>query len=89
MNQVRVKKVAGTTVHFWPSSKISKKWMTIDPKGHRVYWGDPNMQDYLEHGNKQRRLRYRQRHAGILLKDGTRAIDKKWSPAWLSYNVTW
>lgn len=86
---MQTKIVQGTKVIYGPSSRPSKKWMTITPDGKKVHWGDPNMQDYTQHHDKQRRKNYRTRHAGILLKDGSRAIDKKWSPAWLSYYVTW
>jgi len=71
------------------STKKSKKWMTTTPSGKIVYWGSPDMQDYTQHKDKVRRKSYRKRSAGILLKDGSRAIDKMYSPAWLAYNVTW
>ncbi len=86
---IRRKKVGNTDVIYTRSTSKNKKWMTITPTGLKVHWGDPNMKDYTQHHDKKRRLSYRKRHAGILLKDGTRAIDKKWSPAWLSYHVTW
>jgi hypothetical protein len=79
----------GTRVTYWRSSSKNKKWMTITPDGRKVHWGDPHMQDYTQHHNKRRRSNYKKRHAGIRLKNGSRAIDKKWSPAWLSYYVTW
>ena len=63
--------------------------MTRTPSGKLVHWGHPTMQDYTQHKDKKRRENYRSRHAGIKRKDGTRAIDKEWSPAWLSYYVTW
>ncbi len=85
----KVKIVNGTRVIYYPSDRQAKKWMTFTPDGKKVHWGDPNMKDYTQHHSKIRRKNYRTRHAGVLLKDGTRAIDKKWSPAWLSYYVTW
>jgi hypothetical protein len=85
----RSKTVNGIKVVYWKSTRPTKKWMTITPGGKKVHWGDPNMQDYTQHHDKQRRSNYRKRHAGIILKDGTRAIDKKWSPAWFSYHFTW
>lgn len=47
------------------------------------------MKDYTQHRSKKRRSNYKKRHAGIRLKNGSRAIDKKWSPVWLAYHVTW
>ncbi len=87
--EIKSKIVNGHKINYWKSTRPSKKWMTITPDNKKVHWGDPNMQDYTQHHDKNRRKNYRSRHAGILLKDGTRAIDKKWSPAWLSYYVTW
>lgn len=85
----RVKVVRGIRVVYWPSTRGDKKWMTVSPKGHVVHWGHPTMKDFTQHHSLKRRKNYRSRHAGILLKDGSRAIDKTWSPAWLSYYVTW
>lgn len=86
---MRSKIVNGTKVTYWKSTSKNKKWMTITPDGKKVHWGDPHMKDYTQHHNKKRRSNYRKRHSGILLKNGKRAIDKKWSPAWLSFFVTW
>lgn len=85
----RSKKVGGIKVTYWKSTSKRKKWMTVTPSGRKVHWGDKNMKDYTQHHNKKRRSNYKARHAGIRLKNGLRAIDKKWSPAWLSYHVTW
>ncbi len=86
---MRSKTVNGTKVSYKKSTRKGKKWMTITPDGKKVHWGDSKMKDYTQHKNKKRRQNYRSRHAGIRLKNGSRAIDKKWSPAWLSYHVTW
>lgn len=88
-NRKKSKIVEGMKVIYWASTRSDKKWMTKTPLGRTVHWGHPTMQDYTQHHNKKRRSNYRKRHSGILLKNGSRAIDKKWSPAWLSYHVTW
>lgn len=85
----RSKTINGTKVIYWPSTRPGKKWMTKTPDGKIVHWGHPTMKDFTQHKSLKRRSNYRKRHAGILLKDGTRAIDKKWSPSWLSYHLTW
>jgi hypothetical protein len=85
----RSKMIGNIKVIYWRSTRPTKKWMTITPKGRKVHWGDRSMKDYTQHHSKKRRSNYRKRHSGILLKSGGRAIDKKWSPAWLSYHVTW
>ena len=63
--------------------------MAQRPDGTWVHWGHPTMQDYTQHHNKERRRLFRKRMSGVLLKNGKRAIDKKWSSAWASYYVTW
>lgn len=85
----RTKYVKNTKVVYWPSTRKNKKWMTITPQGKKIHWGDAKMKDYTQHRSLKRRSNYRSRHRGIRRKDGSRAIDKKWSPAWLSYYVTW
>lgn len=70
------------------SSKPKKKWMYTD-KDMTVHWGEPSFLDFIEHKDPERRKIYRKRAAGIKLKNGKRAIDKKYSPAWFAYNVTW
>lgn len=84
-----VKLVSGARVDYSKSSRKDKKWQTLTPNGKVVHWGHPQMDDFTQHGDKERRKAYRKRAGGIRLKDGTRAIDKKWSPAWLAYHVTW
>jgi hypothetical protein len=76
-------------IYYEKSTRKDKKWMSKLPDGKIVHWGDPNMEDYTEHKNDKRREAYRKRAEGILLKDGTRAIDKKYSPAWFAYYITW
>jgi len=44
---------------------------------------------HLDHLDKKRRNRYRKRHGKIKLKDGTFAYKKKYTPAYLSYNLLW
>lgn len=83
------KKVGNTIVKYTKSNKKSKKWMTRRPDGKMVYWGHPKMEDYTQHHDKERRRRFRKRMGGIRLKDGSKAISKKYSSAWLSYYVTW
>ena len=85
----RHKTIQGINITYWPSTRNDKKWMTITPTGKKVHWGHPTMKDFTQHHDLKRRSNYRKRHAGIRLKNGSRAIDKKWSAAWLSYNATW
>ncbi len=86
---MRSKKVGNIVVRYKKSNKKSKKWMTKRPDGKVVYWGHPKMEDYTQHHDKVRRRNFRKRMGGIRLKNGKKAISVVWSPAWLSYYVTW
>ena len=67
-----------------------KKYAAIFPGAQRpVYFGARGYSDYVEHRDERRRASYRARAAGARLADGTRAIDRYGSPAWLSYNLLW
>ena len=65
-----------------------------------VQFGDRRYQQYhdstplklyshLDHWDNARRSRYRKRHQNILLKDGTPAYKKKYTPAYFSYKYLW
>lgn len=78
------------TVAYWESNRPNKKWSTRDPKtGKLVHFGDKFMQDYTQHHSLKRRKSFRSRMSGIKLKSGKKAIDKRFSPAWLSFYVLW
>jgi len=83
------KRVGNVVVKYYKSDKKSKKWMTTRPDGKKVYWGHPKMQDYTQHHDKERRRLFRKRMGGVRLKSGKKAISVRYSPAWLSYYVTW
>ena len=54
-----------------------------------IDFGSKNSITYLEGASFQTREAYRARHSKIILKNGKRAIDTKYSPAWLSYYILW
>ena len=83
------KTVDGIKIKYEKSTRADKKWMTKTPDGKTVYFGSKGYEDYTEHKDPVRREAYRKRHEGIKLKDGSRAVDKVYSPAWLSYNILW
>lgn len=70
------------------SKSKDKKYDYIED-GKIYSFGAKGMEDYLDHNDKERRKNFRARMSGIKLKDGTRAIDKKPSPAYLSYYILW
>jgi hypothetical protein len=70
------------------SSTKGKKFDLVTEKK-RIPFGASGMEDFLDHGDSKRRASFRARMGGIKLKDGSKAINKKNSPAYLSYNLLW
>lgn len=90
MRSKNVKDKKGSViVKYWKSNRSNKKWATKRPDGRIIHFGQKGMKDYTQHHSKERRKRFRSRMSGIRLKSGSRAIDKRYSPAWLSFYVTW
>lgn len=75
------------------SSKPEKKLMIAlikdNGKIKEVHFGAKNSTTFIEGASQQKRESYRARHSKILLRDGRRAIDEKYSNAWLSWNLLW
>jgi hypothetical protein len=57
--------------------------------GKPVHFGDPKATTFFDMPDENKRRAYIARHSKIKLKDGTRAIDLKYSPAWFSLNLLW
>jgi hypothetical protein len=64
------------------SSRKDKKYMIRDDEGHLKHFGLMGYQDYTVHGDEKRREAFRRRNHRW--KDAPR-----YSPAWLSYWLTW
>lgn len=82
----KAKKLGASEVGI--SERKGKKYYVIY-KGKIIHFGAEGYSDFLEHKDKERRDRYRKRHAAILKKDGTPAYKDKFSPAYWSYFVLW
>lgn len=70
------------------SDNPRKKYMVLAKKGDKmrlIRYGDPNMKDYTQHKNKDRRKSYRARAKGILNKSGQPAYKDFFSPAYWSW----
>lgn len=80
------------------------KYTAILPDGKKVNFGHRDYQHYRDsvprrlggglwthknHNDQNRRKNYRARHSGVLLKDGTPAYKKRYTPAWFSYYFLW
>lgn len=70
------------------SDKPTKKLM-LNMDGKIIHFGAKGSNTYIEGAPIEKRNAYRARHQKIFLKDGRRAIDVKYSPAWLSYYILW
>lgn len=66
-----------------------KKLVLIRPNGPSVNFGLKGSKTFLEGASEQKKSAYLARHNKILLKDGRRAVDVKYSPAWLSKRILW
>jgi hypothetical protein len=76
-----------------PSLKTNKKlrlaYTDADGKLRSVDFGDKNSITYAEHKDEAKRAAYIARHSKIFLKDGRRAIDVQYTPAWASFALLW
>jgi len=83
------------------STRPGKKLMVEVTRGDKkrtVHFGDKSMQHYKDktgiwkskdHGDVERRKSFRSRSSGIKKKDGSRAIDDPFSPAYHAYRILW
>lgn len=55
----------------------------------KVHWGATGYDDYYVHKDKARRDRFQKRHGAILKKDGSRAADDPFSPAFYATHANW
>lgn len=85
-------------------NKKYKAIFEIDGKKKTVQFGHKDYEQYRDsvpkrmggglwshknHGDEVRREKYRRRHGSRTCTDGTKCIDKKYSPAWFSYHYLW
>ncbi len=94
-----------TKLVFAKSTRKGKKYSVITPSGKKIHFGalKPDGKGYfhyrdttglglyshLDHNDKERRKRYRDRHSKILLKDGTPAYKNKEQPSHYSWFYLW
>ena len=57
--------------------------------GKTIHFGSKTSISHLEEPNESKRQNYIKRHSKIFLKDGTRAIDRIYSPSWFSMYILW
>lgn len=81
------------------SLRVPYAWVGYSPRKNKrfrviindkpVDFGDPNAYTFFDGATEEKRRAYIARHSKIKLKDGTRAIDQKYTPAWFSFYVLW
>ena len=76
-----------TSSQKWPH-KIQVVWSDGN-RAHTMHAGDRRYEDYLIHGDPQRRANYRKRARGVRLRDGSLAYLDKSRPAFWAYHVLW
>lgn len=87
-------------IEFKISDRPDKKYKARRNKGEWVHFGSRNHEHFrdstplkafshLDHNDPERRKQYIKRHGAIRSKDGRRAINIKFSPAWYSYKYLW
>jgi len=86
----------GLKGQIFESDKKDKKYYYLKDGKKTYFGGNPSIyKDFLDYSEydkdlaKKKRKAYRLRHSNIILNDGSRAIDKKYSPAFFSYYLLW
>jgi hypothetical protein len=90
--EAKLKELRVPYTYLGPSERKGKKLqitLPIDGIIKTVHFGDINSQTYIEFRDEKKRRAYIARHSKILLKDGSRAIDKMYSPSWMAYHILW
>jgi hypothetical protein len=66
-----------------------KKKFDLIYNNKKISFGQKGYEDYLDHNDDIRRYKYLRRSSNIFTKDGRRAVDIPYSPAFLSYYLLW
>lgn len=76
-------KLYGDDVLITVSSLPTKKYMIMNPHTSKwIHFGEMGMEDFTKHNDKQRRRNFKQRNRAWKHHD-------KYSPAYMSYYLTW
>jgi Family of unknown function (DUF5754) len=76
------------------SSRATKKYVAdvtnvSSGQSKKVHWGAVGYDDYYVHKDKKRRENFQKRHGAILKKDGSKAADDPFSPAFYATKANW
>jgi len=82
---MKKKQIKGVLKH---SNRANKKLMLMTATK-TIHFGLKGSTTFIEGATKQKRAAYRARHSKIILKNGKRAIDTPYTPAFLSYHLLW
>jgi hypothetical protein len=67
----------------------AKKLRFTFEDGSFVDFGSKISQTFAEGASQAKMNLYRARHSKLMIKDGRRAIDIKYSPSWFSWHLLW
>jgi hypothetical protein len=70
-------------------SNLKEKKIKVVINNRIIHFGNKNSHTFIEGASEKVRDAYRARHSRIMLANGRRAIDVKYSPAWLSWFLLW
>lgn len=93
--KARIRRLGLDPTRLSISNRKDKKYMYELPNNKKIHFGAYGLNDYvmyLHDGNPEaniRRKAYQSRHEKVMLKNGVKAIDVKFSPAWFSWHVLW
>ncbi len=74
---------------YFGISKAKDKKYYVVYNGYRINFGNKNFSDFTFHGDNKRRMRYRNRHSKIKLKNGSLAYKDKRQPSYWAFNLIW
>ena len=88
MDELRsiAKKLGADDLQLSPNK--SKRFYVVF-EGKKIHFGSKGGKTFIDHGDEKKRKAWYARHSKILLKDGTRAMDNKHSPAFWSARLLW
>ena len=71
------------------SNNKNKKYMVTLKNGNKIHFGDSRYEDFLIHGDKNRRDKYRRRASRIRDKNNNLTYQNRESPNFWAYNLLW
>lgn len=74
---------------LYNSERKTKRFKILTPDNKWIHFGLKGGSTFIDHKDKKKKEAYIARHSKIKLKDGSLAVNKILSSAWLSLNILW